>query len=60
MEGLKTLRPDLVTVLLANCNSIKVKHLFMYLAEEENHLWLPRVDLSEVDFGKGKRVIGEG
>ncbi|MCK4870411.1 MAG: type IV toxin-antitoxin system AbiEi family antitoxin [Gammaproteobacteria bacterium] len=60
MEGLKTLRPDLVTVLLENCNSIKVKRLFMYLAEEENHPWLTRVDLSKADFGKGKRVIGKG
>ena len=60
MEGLKTLRPDLITVLLKNCNSIKVKRLFMYLAEEENHPWLTRLDLSKVDFGKGKRVIGKG
>lgn len=60
MEGLKTLRPEVVQKLLENCNSIKVKRLFMYLAEEENHPWLTRLNLSKVDFGKGKRVIGEG
>jgi hypothetical protein len=60
MEGLKTLRPDLIQVLLENCNSIKVKRLFMYLAEEENHPWLSRINLSKVNFGKGKRAIGAG
>jgi hypothetical protein len=39
---------------------VKVKRLFMYLAEREAHAWVKKVDLSHVDFGSGKRVIGKG
>jgi len=29
----------------------------MYLAEKTEHPWLAQLDLSRVDFGKGKRLI---
>lgn len=60
MESLTTLRPDLVQSLLKVCDSVKVKRLFMLLAESCDHAWLDQLDLSQVNFGKGKRVIGEG
>jgi hypothetical protein len=60
MEGLQTLRPKVVQELLEKCTSVKVKRLFMYLAEREAHAWVKKVDLSHVDFGSGKRVIGKG
>lgn len=60
MEGLNTLRPTLVQELLEKCSSIKVKRLFMHLAEHFNHPWLEFVKLSKVNFGKGKRMIEDG
>jgi hypothetical protein len=60
MENLITLRPELVQKLLESCNSIKVKRLFMFLAESFGHPWVKRIDLSNVNFGKGKRVIAKG
>lgn len=60
MEGLATLRPKLVKELLEKCNSIKVKRLFMYLAEECNLPWVSKIDLSGVDLGSGKRVVIKG
>ncbi len=62
MEGLTLLRlrPSLVQSLLEQCRSIKVKRLFMVLAETCNHSWLKNLDLSTVDFGKGKRMIIKG
>jgi hypothetical protein len=60
MEGLSTLRPDLVTELLKACQSIKVKRSFLYLAEQGNHSWFQRLNLSKVDLGKGKRVVVPG
>ena len=60
MEGLTTLRPPLVQGLLERCRSVKVKRLFMFLAEECGHPWVKRLDLSKVDFGKGKRTIVKG
>jgi hypothetical protein len=57
MEGLATLRPDLVQELLRKCRSIKVKRLFLVLARSCGHAWLPRLDLSKVDLGKGNRQV---
>jgi hypothetical protein len=60
MEGLMTLRPNVVQMLLVDCNSIKVKRLFLYLAEKYDHNWLKRLDVSEIDLGKGKRQVIKG
>ncbi|MEX2163182.1 MAG: type IV toxin-antitoxin system AbiEi family antitoxin domain-containing protein [Sulfuricaulis sp.] len=60
MEGLTTLRPRLVQTLLENCASVKVKRLFMVLAEGGGHAWVKKLDLSKVDFGKGKRMLVRG
>ena len=57
MENLVSLRSEVVQRLLEMCRSIKVKRLFMYLAEKTEHPWLAQLDLSRVDFGKGKRLI---
>ncbi len=60
MEGLTTLRPRVVQALLETCASVKVKRLFMFLAENCKHAWAGKVDLSKVDFGKGKRALVKG
>jgi hypothetical protein len=60
MEGLNTLRPDLVQELLEKTSSIKVKRLFMHFAEKFDHSWFKRVKKAKINLGKGKRVIGGG
>ena len=57
MEGLNNLRPNLVQKLLENCTSIKVKRLFLYLAEKANHSWVKHLDIEKIDLGSGKRSI---
>jgi len=57
MGNLATLRPEVVQGLLEACRSVKVKRLFLYMAETEGHAWLTKVDLSKVDLGKGKRMV---
>jgi hypothetical protein len=57
MENLVALRNDVVQRLLEACRSIKVKRLFLYMAEKKEHTWLLKLDLSKVDLGKGKRMI---
>ncbi|MEK6706335.1 MAG: type IV toxin-antitoxin system AbiEi family antitoxin domain-containing protein [Bdellovibrionota bacterium] len=59
-ESLRTLRPDLVQQLLENCGSVKVKRLFLHLAEKTNQEWFSELNLLKVALGKGKRVIAEG
>lgn len=60
MQGLSTLRPQLVSELLQRCNSIKAKRLFLALAGRHRHAWLPHVNLQKVDLGRGKRVLVRG
>jgi hypothetical protein len=57
MEGMNNLGPKPVQGLLENCSSIKVKRLFLYLADKFKHPWLDFVDLSNVDLGSGKRSL---
>lgn len=60
MQGLSTLRPQLVRTLLQHCRSIKAKRLFLALAERHHHAWLQHVDLQGVNLGRGKRVFVTG
>ena len=60
MQGLTTLRPRLVQALLEHCASVKVKRLFMVVAENCQHAWVKKIDVSKVDFGKGKRMLIRG
>lgn len=60
MEGLANLRPIVVQQLLEQCTSIKVKRLFLYLAERAGHQWLNFVNLSAVDLGNGVRSLCKG
>jgi len=57
MEMLSSLRPDLLQNLLEECNSAKVKRLFLYMAEKAGHTWLEDLDLSKINLGTGKRAI---
>ena len=61
MEGLNNLRPTIVQQLLEQCTSVKVKRLFLYLAEKSGHEWLSHLNIDNIDLGKGKRsVISNG
>lgn len=60
LEGLATLRPELVQELLETCRSIKAKRLFLYLAEECEHAWVQKLNLDKVDLGSGKRSVVAG
>ncbi len=57
MEGLNNLRPNIVQELLEHCNSIKVKRLFLYMAEKAGHQWLNYLNQEKIDLGKGKRSL---
>lgn len=57
MEGLNNLVPAQVQELLENCKSVKVKRLFLYLAEKSNHSWLKYIQKEKIDLGAGKRSL---
>jgi hypothetical protein len=58
-EGLTSLRQELVQQLLEKCNSVKVKRLFLYLAEKNEHQWLRGLNLGNINLGHGKRSVVE-
>lgn len=60
MQGLATLRPDLVQELLEACRSVKAKRLFLFLAEEAAHAWVQKLNIKRVKLGKGKRSVVKG
>lgn len=60
MEGLSNLRPKLIQELLETCTSVKVKRLFLYMANKAQHQWLTFVDQKKIDVGKGDRSIVKG
>jgi hypothetical protein len=57
MEMLSLLPPLKMQELLEDCKSIKVKRLFLYMAEKAGHNWLKMLDLSNISLGTGKRAI---
>ena len=59
-EGLTNLSPRRVSILLADCRSVKVKRLFFFFAACHGHAWLKRIDRSKVDLGSGKRMLVKG
>ncbi len=60
LENLGSLSPRRLTALLEDCKSIKVKRLFLALADRQNHAWFKALDLKRVTLGSGKRVLEPG
>lgn len=65
LQGLPMLSPQKITHLLEHCRSVKVKRLFLWLAERNQSPWLKRLDLRKFSIeggtlGSGKRVIANG
>lgn len=59
-EGLTSLRPKLVNTLLLHCRSIKVKRLFLFMADQFSYPWISRIEKNQLDLGSGKRVVVKG
>lgn len=57
MQGLNNLNPKNVQLLLEQCTSVKVKRLFMYLAEKCGHSWFKHLNIEQIDLGKGNRSL---
>ena len=59
-ESMTTLRPDLLSALLHDCTSIKVKRLFFVYADRHHHGWRKRLDPRGFNLGKGDRALVKG
>ena len=59
MQGLTSLSPRRLDMLLKACRHVKVKRLFFFLAARWGHDWLRRLDRADYDLGSGKRVVAK-
>ncbi len=57
IENLISLRPVVLQQLLEACDNIKVKRLFLYIAEQHGHPWFSQLHCTTIHLGKGKRAI---
>lgn len=60
VEGLRTLSPRRLQMLLEACRSIKVKRLFFWFADRHRQPWLVRLERDKIDLGTGKRMLVKG
>lgn len=60
LEGLRTLRPALMQSLLNACASIKVKRLFLFMAEKAALPVLSHLRTEGLDLGSGDRALVKG
>jgi len=56
-EGLTNIRSKLTQELLENCNSIKVKRIFLFMAVKFQLPILKKLNLKKINLGSGKRVV---
>ena len=60
LEGLTSLRPQLLEQLLEECGNIKVKRLFLFMAERSGHQWFKKLQPDRLELGTGKRMVVRG
>lgn len=59
-ETLVSLRPRLLSQLLLQCRSVKVKRLFLVYADKHGHPWRKHVDTAQLNLGRGDRSLLSG
>jgi hypothetical protein len=57
IEGLTTPRPEALQALLEACTSVKVKRMFLYLADQAKHPWRAKLKDKRIKLGSGKRSL---
>jgi hypothetical protein len=57
IEGMTTLRPALMQTLLEACASVKVKRLFLHLAERADLPVIKQLDVAVLNLGEGDRSL---
>jgi hypothetical protein len=57
LENQRTLRPKVMQSLLETCSSVKVKRLFMFMAERARLPVVTKLARERIDLGTGARSI---
>ncbi len=59
MEQLTSLRAEVVQDLLESAKNIRVKRMFLYMAEKAGHYWFDMLDIEKIDIGTSKLQLAE-
>lgn len=59
MEQLTSLRADVVQTLLETIKNLRVKRMFLYMAEKAGHYWFEMLDMVKIDIGTSKLQLVE-
>ncbi len=59
MEQLTTLRPEMLQQLLETTKNLKVKRMFLYMAEKAGHYWFEALDTSKIGLGTSKLQLSK-
>ena len=59
MEQLTTLRSEVVQELLENTDNLKVKRMFLYMAEKAEHYWFDSLNPNKIELGSAKHKLVE-
>jgi hypothetical protein len=59
MEQLSTLNPEIVQDLLENTDNLKVKRMFLFMAEKAGHYWYNLLDVSKINLGTSKLQLAK-
>lgn len=59
-EGLTTLSPKKVMLVLQKVNLVQTRRLFGWFCDRHPHNWVNRIDWQAIDLGKGKRSFIKG
>ncbi|MBN8647527.1 MAG: type IV toxin-antitoxin system AbiEi family antitoxin [Caulobacterales bacterium] len=57
LEGMRSMRPNIMQQLLESCQSIKVKRLFLFMAEKAKLPILEHLDTERLELGSGARAL---
>ncbi len=59
-QGLTSLSPAKMAVVMQTCTSVKVKRLYFWLASRYDYPWTKHLQPQDYDLGSGKRLIAPG
>ena len=57
MEQLTTLRPEVVQAQLENTDNLKVKRMFLFMAEKAGHYWFDALNIDKIKLGSAKHKL---
>lgn len=60
MEQLTTLRPAILQTLLESTNNLKVKRMFLFMAEKAGHEWFLMLNTDKIELGSAKHQLVKG